>query len=247
MKLRGKADSIEEQPEDLPAASSLNMEASIAGTKFSTSGTRILIRTDLYAAILLENRLIKHQATVRQSPMLVFVAMLVLLVCVGSAHLFYLLHQVGELRPQEKAITERAQFTQRDLDNSRVRIGDQEAKVAKRTLLLKFAKERLSWAPVLESVMAITPAQIELTSIRGSYFGQNAGSLVISGQTATRTSRLDCDKFRLLLVQALSDAGFHATSKFNNLLEVDANPTGANFLTTQFVIQLNWGGEANGK
>lgn len=211
---------------------------------------RFLIRTDLYAAILHEDRF-KHNV-VSESPAKVITVLALLLIAAGAAHYFYLSHQLRQLRPQVEELAGKAEFTRRDLDNAKTRIADQRERVAKRTQLIEFAKKRTNWGPLLEGVFASTPAQIELTSVQGSSGGlpQPQVALIVSGRASTRNSRLDCDKFRLLLVEALAEAGIqNAESKFTKLEEVDpgSKTVGNSFLVTEFTIQLKWSGENHGR
>jgi hypothetical protein len=218
------------------------MNAPVAGTVKGRHG-RFIIRTDLYAAILHENRL--GRQTVQESPAKVIVMLAVVFLVAGAAHYFYLSHQLNALRPQADELVSKADFARRDLENAKLRIVDLRERVAKRDQLMKFAKSRNNWGPVLEGVFACTPAYIELTAVKGTAVGQPQGHVLlnVSGRTATRNSRLDCDKYRLLVLEALTDAGIqNAEAKFTRMEEADpgAKTVGNSFMVTEFTIQLSW-------
>ena len=209
----------------------------------------MILRTDLYAAVLHEDRLTRNQKAVRESPSYFLIGFVILLLGAGAAHYLFLQQMVKRLRPQSEELATKAATAQKDLQEANLRLLAQQKKVARRTALLSFADHRLSWAPVLETLYATTPPQIELTRIHGSCFFSQSATLQISGKTATRNSRLDCDKYRLLLIQALSDTGIAAEGKFARLEDVDSGnkSAGNTFLITEFTIELTWKIQANGK
>lgn len=231
-------------PDHLPIAND-SLAASVKGRH-----GRFIIRTDLYAAIVHEDRL--GRQAVRESPAKVIGALALLFVAAGAAHYFYLSHELQVLRPQAEELARQADKTRRDLELSKAQITEIRERVAKRNQLMQFAAKRNNWGPILEAVFASTPAQIELIAIQGSAGGlpQPQVALSVSGRTATRNSRLDCDKFRLLLLEALREAGIeNAEAKFTRLEETDpgAKTVGNSFLVTEFTIQLKWSGVNHGR
>jgi len=207
----------------------------------------MILRTDLYAAIRLQDRLQQTKKADQATYRSLIGLFLFLLVAAGS-HYFYMVDQVNRLRPEAEAASNRASKIQKDLQSAQERIDQQHEKVSRRTALLAFANNRLSWAPVLEAVFEVTPPYIEMKSITGISANQESNKLVISGRTATRNSRLDCDKYRLLLVEALSRLGHNAEGKFAHLEEIDAGvKTGNAFLLTTFDIELTWNTKSDGR
>lgn len=208
----------------------------------------MILRTDLYAAILHEDRLQKNEARAQGSIWKVIVGFSLALLTAGGIYYYCLQQQVEALRPQASAAKARLEKIQRDLQGATERTEALRDKVARRDVLMRFAKNRLSWAPIMEAVFQATPGHIELTTLKANCSMQQKCTVRVRGRTATRNSRLDCDKYRLLLTEALGEMGIPAEAKFISLAEVESGvPSGNAYLSTVFEIELSWTSQPHGK
>jgi len=110
----------------------------------------------------------------------------------------------------------------------------------RRDQVLRFANQRWNWAPILSRVLAATPDNVAFTSFRINATTLEEGTLLIAGKSAGAQPRLECDKCRLLLVDALREAGYTALGEFTRLDDSEEviRSAGGEHLSADFVLQL---------
>lgn len=202
----------------------------------------MIIQTNLYTVLLHEEREARKEKWVRQAPFLWIAGLVFILLFAAITHYAGLRHKVQATRKQSTELAVQSASIQKDLQSADLRILAQRSKVSKRDAVIRLARNRMNWAPLLEAIYATTPAQIELTSFQGLCMSQLECVLRISGRIATKDARLDCDKFRLQLAQVLGEIGITTQGKFNRLEEAGPLPRmeGTAYPATEFTIEFDW-------
>jgi len=104
-----------------------------------------------------------------------------------------------------------------DLDLARAKAAQRKTEATRRNAVLGYASSRTNLAPVLETLFAATPANVEISALRISAPDMDGCTVQISGRTAGAQPRLECDKCRLLLADAVAETGFTVTATFSKL------------------------------
>ncbi len=121
-------------------------------------------------------------------------------------------------------------------------------KINRRNSIIGFAKNRLNWAPLLEQIFSALPENIELSALSGTCTGLDSCLITITGQAAARQPRLECDKFRLLLTNNLTDMSTSIKTRFIQLedseetIVLDKVP----YSVSDFTIALEWSHPGHG-
>ena len=135
-----------------------------------------------------------------------------------------------------------------DLVQARERSEVLGRKVRHRNSILGLANDRLAWAPLIEKLFTVVPSSIQLSSLRANFVGSERCTIRVAGLTATQRPRLECDKFRLLMVSTLAEAGVNVEGRFVALEDLDEalRLGGETYPQATFVIELSWKNSPHG-
>jgi hypothetical protein len=127
-----------------------------------------------------------------------------------------------------------------DLDAARARAGQRKTEVTRRDAVLGYASSRTNLAPVLETLFAAVPANVEISALRILAPTMDGCTVQITGRTAGAQPRLECDKCRLLLTDSLAETGFTVTATFSKLEDVlgTVHFEEAEYPIADFVIEM---------
>ena len=104
-----------------------------------------------------------------------------------------------------------------ELARAREKAAKREADAARRDVVLRYAASRTNLAPMLERLFAATPANVEISGLQIKAPNTDGVVVEVHGRSAGAQPRLECDKCRLLLANAVSEAGFNVTATFSKL------------------------------
>jgi hypothetical protein len=201
----------------------------------------IVARTNLYSERLEERRRRRAAQVARN---LSAIAVL----CAAS---FWLVSkcQRDELRREHSAKKASEASLHRQLLASRENVEKRAEEVKRRDAVLELDRQQWRWASILEAVFAATPVNVEMSMLEIKTPAQGDRILQISGRSAGKQPRMECDKCRLLLVDILREAGYSVTSQ---ILKLEDSPTtirfeNVDYPAADFVIELRFSFVAHGK
>ncbi|MES2568985.1 MAG: hypothetical protein V4710_02895 [Verrucomicrobiota bacterium] len=166
----------------------------------------------------------------------------VAVICLGLCGWGALQSRVKELRKTSARLRTQHESIGAQLAAARVRASQIAATATRRNAIVGMAKNRFNWAPLLARMFSIVPENMEFSSLSATCSNQNACRIEISGRVASEKPRLDCDKFRLLLINTLPELETAAGAQFLKLedseekITVDQIP----YSVSHFIIALNW-------
>jgi hypothetical protein len=194
----------------------------------------IVVRTNLCAERLVQ----KRAATGRRR----VAGALVIVVLIAFLAWQYSRAQVTELRRQHAASKSAEAVLDRDLAAAHARAAERMAQAARREPVLELAKKRWIWAPVLERVFAAMPENSEISLLQIRAADADDYIVQVTGRSAGEQPRLECDKCRLLLADALVEAGYSVTAHFARLEDSVATIRfeETDYPAAEFVIELRF-------
>lgn len=191
----------------------------------------MIIRTDLYA-VHIDGR---KQPRNRAGKITAAILGAILTLTVLDAWLISGKRQ--HLKLEETTLKSQLLKLDKDLAVAQLKANELAKKRKFNKTLLQFANARVSWAPLLESIFAVLPENVQLTALSGKSTSQDDCLLQISGKIFGTQARLEADKFRTLCLEAL--AQIKAKAEFDKLEELEPKPDSP-LQEAEFEISIRW-------
>ena len=189
------------------------------------------------------------------SPLLICGGIAGLFLSIALFHYLMLRAELSDLREQSARIAARAAAMDQDFQSAQKRLPQLLAYAQTRAAILSFARNRVTWAPILTLIASVQPAQMDIASLDCLCMGQKECILRISGSISSPHARNDCDNFRKKLELALKEIGISTEGKFSRMTDIEtvtekSGPgltEGPAQASTEFAIEFAWNNQPDAR
>ena len=202
----------------------------------------MIIRTNLYAPEMEQPR-----APVI-TPVRLAVTAGIMLVAFLAVQSLVLYREVQTLRLEVAAQSSIEEPIRQKLEGARTRAIALSKKIQKRQAIMGCLNGRVNWAPVLERIYSAIPDDVQLSELRLSHNEKGACVVLLNGRAAGNQPRIEADKCRVILLDALQEIAPAAIASFISLDDADqtVHRDGQEMPVAKFSIQISWVDHANG-